>query len=110
MEGLITVVVKTKVRKERRSISCSVDPDGPVEQLYSRVSAYLEGEAIGPADPRLFFRGKELPRGGSTTVSESGIDGSPGQHLQLLLEATEQEAAPEEEPPLRPGMLVEVTE
>merc|ERR1712195_388538 len=82
---VITVTIRTKINKQRRSFRLQLSSQSSVAGLYEALLEQLQNEAVSVerVSPRLFFRGRTLARESSSTLTEEGITGRDKQHIVL---------------------------
>merc|ERR1711865_646484 len=113
----ITVTIRTKINKQRRSFHLQLSSQSSVSGLYEALLEQLQIEAVSVerVSPRLFFRGRTLARESSSTLTEEGITGRDKQHIVLVLAEIQDCEAPtssttpsvNQQQPLRVGEEVE---
>jgi len=114
---VITVTIRTKINKQRRSFRLQLSSQSSVAGLYEALLEQLQIEAVSVerVSPRLFFRGRTLARESSSTLTEEGITGRDKQHIVLVLAEIQDCEAPtssttpsvNQQQPLRVGEEVE---
>merc|ERR1711865_450750 len=113
---VITVTIRTKINKQRRSFRLQLSSQSSVAGLYEALLEKLQIEAVSVerVSPRLFFRGRTLARESSSTLTEEGITGRD-KHIVLVLAEIQDCEAPtssttpsvNQQQPLRVGEEVE---
>jgi len=94
--GVIQINVKTRIDRERRTFQVRSAPNSTIESLYAQVSQLLvdEGLFVTGTTVRLFFQGRELPRGGNQSLSGAGLSVCSKQYSlnMVLAQSTEPDA------------------